>query len=189
MKSLRTVFVFALTATPALAESAGGLPQMDQTWFANQLLWLAISFGLLFVIVSTYIAPTAQGILKKREAAIDEAIAEAEKAKRAADITKSDFESGGQSARTTAAELIAKAQAENNAAAAEATAKLDHELARKLDQAEARISDARKQALADMQTGTANLAASMAAKLLGRPVSLEEATAATTPIVKLKKVG
>ena len=184
MKLLRTFAILALSASPAFAE---GLPQMDQSWYANQLLWLAVSFGSLFVIVSLFIAPTAAGILNTREKAISEAIAEAEKAKAAADLTKSDFESGDQSARIKAAELMAKAQAENTAAAAEATAKLDHDLARKVQQAETRIADARKEALTGMQDATANLAASMAAKLLGRPVSLEEAKAATSPIVKVKK--
>lgn len=152
---------------------------MDQAWYPSQLLWLAISFGLLFAIVSLFIAPRAESILKTREAAIADAIVEAEKAKQAAETTRSDFEAGGQSARTKAAEMLAKAQAQNTAEANEATAKLAQELDRKTAQAEARIAEARTKALGGMQDATADLAAAMASKLLGRPVTAKEASAST----------
>jgi F-type H+-transporting ATPase subunit b len=189
MKSFRIFLAASVSAAWTVNAHAAGIPQMDQTWYANQLLWLAISFALLYAIVSLFIAPTAASILATREGAINDAIAEAEKAKRAAETTKSDFESGGQSARAQASELIAKAQAENNKAAADAIAKLDHELARKLEQAETRIVDARTKAHSSMQDATASLAGVMAAKLLGRAVTAEEATAATSPIVNLKKAS
>lgn len=58
-------FVFAAHAASAAEE--GGIPQMDQTWYPNQLLWLAVSFCLLFLIVSRFIAPRISGILTTRE--------------------------------------------------------------------------------------------------------------------------
>lgn len=188
MKSLRNVYAF-LAVSAALPAHAAGVPQMDQTWYANQLLWLAISFGLLYAVVSTFIAPTAAKILATRATAINDAIAQADKAKAAAETTRSDFESEGQSARTQASEVMARAQAENSASASEAMAKLDHDLAQKLQHAEARIADARAKAASSMQDATASLAATMASKLLGRTVTEQEAAAAITPIVTLKKAS
>lgn len=176
------------TATQAWAEE-GGIPQMDETWYGNQLLWLAVSFILLYIVVSTFIAPTAASILGERESAVNEAIAKADLAKREAESTRSGYEAGDQSARIKAAELMAQAQAAISRDTSEALAALDIQLAHKASQAEARIAEARAKATSAMQQATSDLAGAMASKLLGRTVSSEEAAAATSPIVNLKKAG
>jgi len=189
MKLIRSVYMVLGATVVASPAYANGLPQMDQSWYPNQLLWLAISFTLLYALVSLFIAPTAAKILNTRETAISEAILEAEKATRAAETTKTAFESGGQSARTQASEVMLAAQVKNSTEAAAAMAKLDHELARKLEQAEARIHDARDTALGVMQEATVSLARTMASMLLGREITEQEASAAISPIVKLKKAS
>lgn len=188
MKSLRSVFVYGMSGM-VLPAYAAGIPQMDQTWYANQLLWLAVSFAALYAIVSLFIAPTAAKILGAREHAINEAVAQAERAKREAESTRTGYEAGDQSARAKAAELMAQAQAAISRDASERLAVLDTELAHKASQAEARIADARAKAAASMQQATSDLAGAMASKLLGRAVTSEEAVAATSPIVNLKKAG
>jgi hypothetical protein len=45
--------LFAVFAASSAFAADAGIPQMDQTWFANQLFWLAISFTLLFIVVPT----------------------------------------------------------------------------------------------------------------------------------------
>ena len=143
------------------------MPQLDPTWYGNQLLWLAISFVLLYVLVSGVIAPTVQHVLKDRSDAIDVAIAEAEKAKLAAESTRGNVESAIHAARAQASELVVTAQAENSRDAAEAIAKLDHELARKADNAAARIQEAVTKAQSELGVATADLANAMVEKLMG----------------------
>lgn len=185
MKSLRLIVSVSALLFVGQAHAAG-VPQMDPTWHANQLLWLAVSFGLLYVLVAAFIAPTISGILARRESAINHAIVEAERAQRAADTTRSDFESGEQTARVKAAELIAKAHAEATRDAATAAAKLEQDMNRKAAQAQTRIDEARSKAESQMQQATASLAAAIAQKLLGHSVTDEEANAATS---NLKKAG
>jgi len=185
MKSLRYALLLTAIAAPAYAE---GIPQMDQTWYANQLFWLAISFTLLYAAVARFIAPTAAKILGAREQAINEAISEAERAKREAESTRLGSEAGGESARAKAGEIMAQAAATASKEASDALAKLEVELAHKASQAEARIVDARAKATANMQQATSDLAAAMASKLLGHDVTAEEATA-SSPIVNLKKAS
>ena len=166
------------------AAHAEGIPQMDPTWFPNQVLWLAVSFVLLYLLVSKSIAPSVESVLVTREKAIADAIAEAETAKREAESTRGNFESAGQSARVKAAELVATAHAQSTRDATESLAKLDHDLNRKLDQAHAVVADAVAKAQSSMETATASLAATMAGKLLGGASIGEDKAKAAVQTVK-----
>ena len=166
MRILRHSTVSLTTVLAAHAALAAAVPQLDRTWYPNQLLWLAVSFGLLYAVVARFITPTIRKVMATREEAIGGAIREAERAKQAAETTRGKFESEGHQARGKAAEFMAQAQAQSSREAAEAMAKLDHEIARKNTLAETRITAARDQALATMGDATAELASVMAAKLL-----------------------
>lgn len=160
---LRRTLAWLLLTSPAYAE---GLPQMDATWFTNQLFWLAVSFVLLYIAVVRLIAPGVGGVLATRAQAIQAAINEAEAAKQAAAQTRGDFEAAGHSARAQSAELLARAQAEASRDAAEATAKLAHDLARKAEHADARIAQALSKAATQVDSAVEDLSRAMVAKLL-----------------------
>ena len=160
-------------AHAAMAE--GEIPQMDQTWYPNQLLWLAVSFGALYAVVSWFIAPTIQGILTTRENAINDAISEAEKAKSAAESNGGEVESIAKNARVRAAELMAQAQAQNNSDAADALTKLNHELARKAEHADAILEEAVKKALSSVDAAAADLAKAMVGKILNQDAAPDTA--------------
>jgi F-type H+-transporting ATPase subunit b len=167
IRSFGFAFICVLAAQAASAASTGGVPQMDQTWYGNQLLWLAISFLMLYVLVSGSIAPTISKVLSDRDQAISEAIAEAEKAQLAAESTRGNTESTLQTARAKASDFLAAAQAENAANATESANALDHDLHRKADQASARIADAVTKASDQMDGAIVNLASAMTEKLIG----------------------
>jgi F-type H+-transporting ATPase subunit b len=168
------------------AHAAAGLPQLDSTWFANQLFWLVVTFTILYLIVSRFIVPSVSQVLEVRESAIHAAIAEAEEAKRAAEGTRSHYESQGMNARGRASELMAKAQAESNARTNEAFEKLDRELSQKAERAETRIEEAKSKAAGAMQKATAELAVTMVEKLLGRTVDTKDAERIITPLLAAK---
>ena len=180
----RTVSTAALcaatAASPAVAAEVG-LPQLDPTWFGNQLFWLAISFGALFVFVSRFIVPGVSGVLKTRESAINDAIAEAVRAKALAEATHGNAASDSQIARTKAAELMAAAQAENSKEAAAALQKLDHELERKAGHAEAVLDAAVLKAQGNIEEASQSLAEAITAALLGS----HEMADANAPKLKL----
>lgn len=182
---IRSTTVAAILAAPA-AHAAAGLPQLDTTWFANQLFWLAVTFTLMYLVVSRFITPGITQVLGARESAISAAIAEAEEAKRAAEGTRSHYESQGSNAREKAAELMAKAQAETTAETNEAFEKLDRELEQKAERAETRITEAKGKAASAMQKYTAELAAAMVEKLLGRTVSTADAEKYVKPLMAEK---
>lgn len=164
-----TVTAFLVFAANAAMAKGAGVPQMDQTWYANQLFWLAISFSLLFMVVSQVIAPSIHSVLQRRETEITNAVAEAEFARSEAQATQGVAAQTGQSARAQAAELMAQAQAEASRDAASELAKLDHELERKASHADAVLEDALAKAHAGVDAAAQQLAEAIAAQLLGFP--------------------
>ncbi|MFZ4541379.1 MAG: hypothetical protein ACOYNL_06155 [Rickettsiales bacterium] len=178
-----TFSVVGLVVAASQSARASSLPQMDPTWYGNQLLWLAISFGVLYAMVSLFIAPSIKAVLSTRENAIDEAIREAERAKSAAESTRSDSSDTSQGARIKAAEIMAKAQAENSADATDAIQKLDNDLARRADQAAAVLADAVKKASSGIEASVQSLAEAMTAQLMSNNAAPE----ASEPKLKLAK--
>ena len=162
-------FLFAAMLLTAGVAHAGSVPQMDVTWYPGQLLWLGISFALLYLLVSCFISPTIGGVLKAREVAIANAIREAETAKQTTEATRSASTATGQHARLEISEMLLAAQTEQAKDAAAATAKLDHHLAHKAEQATTRIAVARANAERSLEAATLALAGAMVEKLLGRP--------------------
>ena len=177
MKRFGPAFVYALAAGPAFAEPAG-MPQMNPEWFANQLVWLAVCFALLYCIVSSYIAPRVGSVLEKREAAVNDAIAKAEALKAAAASTRGDMESTDAEARAKAAATIAKAVADAAADANAAQAQLASELEVRAQASQDRIGKAVAKAAKEMDAAVQSLAAAMSTKLL------EGSTAAAKPTKK-----
>lgn len=158
------VALAALIAAPALAS---GIPQIEQKdTYPGQLAWLAISFVLLYLMVSMFIAPRIRGVLDTREHAISDAIAKAEELKQAASNTRGDFEAAGTEARTKAATLIAKAVADAAKDAADAQTKLHAELEAKEQASRDRISKAIAKASHEVDDAAQSLAEAMSAKLL-----------------------
>ncbi len=157
-----TAFVL-LAATGAWASS---LPQMDRTWYPNQLLWLAISFAVLYAGVSLIIAPAIKSVLDTRASAISDAIREAELAKREAEATRGGSESAHHDARIRAADAMAKAQAEISAEASDQLTKLDRDLARKAEYAATILDESLQKARGGVDAAAASLAQAMAEKLL-----------------------
>ena len=175
---------FLLSATAAWAEvDEGTPPQMDTSWFPNQLFWLAVSFLLMYILVARFVAPSIKGVLDKREGAINEAIAEAERAKAAAASTRGSANSESHAARAKAAEIMAQAQGENSKDAAKELAKLDHEITRRANHAAAALDDIVANANENIEASIQDLAEAITEKLLGGANAVES----TGPKLKLAK--
>ena len=170
--SLMAAVIFA--ASPALA--AEGLPQMDQSTYASQLVWMAISFVLLYLVVAAFINPRVGGVLRERESAINDAIAKAEELKAKATGTKGNFEAAGAEARSKAAESISKAVADAAKESADAMAKLNAEIDVKAQASRDRINKAVAKARLEVDDAAQALAETMAEKLLSNKPAVAKTT-------------
>jgi F-type H+-transporting ATPase subunit b len=81
------------TETGVPAEHHGGVfPPFDTSTYASQLLWLAISFVVFFVLMQKVIAPRIGGILEQRHTRIAQDLDEAARLKAQADADVAAYE-------------------------------------------------------------------------------------------------
>jgi F-type H+-transporting ATPase subunit b len=146
-------------------EAAGAFPPFDGSLFASQLIWFAITFGILYLFVSRFVLPSVGAVLDRRAGAVKNDLDQA--AQKSADADE---------ARVTMERAIAKARSDARAmveaARADITAKLTAEqdaaekrLAERIATAEGRIDAARQKALAEVPALAEGLAREIADKL------------------------
>jgi F-type H+-transporting ATPase subunit b len=124
------------------------MPQLDPTWFASQIFWLAISFIALYLVLARHMLPPLQGMLARREETVASDLETAKNMTRQAEQAKVHYERALSEARGKAQELFAEALAEQKASADKAAAAMDKQIAAKVSEAEKTIT-AKKTALLD----------------------------------------
>ncbi len=153
-------------------------PPFDPTYFASQLLWLAITFIALYFIMSRVVLPRIGGILEDRRDRIARDLDHANRLKQQSDDAMAAYERALAEARAGAFAIAAEAReaAKGEAAArqGESSAKLDEKLA----EAEQRIADIKERALADVETIAAEAAEAVVQRLIGKKPTAREVSAA-----------
>ena len=130
---------------------AEGLPQLDASMYAPQLVWLAISFALLYVLMSRLVLPRISQVLDERTLRIDTDLEKAGKLKAQADEVKETYEKAVATARANAQDVLRQTADRLAAEAAERHAALAARLGADVKAAESRILDAKNKAIADIR--------------------------------------
>ncbi len=169
-----------MASTPA--EHGSAFPPFDSSTFASQLIWLAITFGALYVVMSKVALPRIANILEGRAERIDGDLAEAKRLRDETDAAMAAYEKALAEARAKA-QGIAGETRERVARDAEATRKaLDADLSAKLAAAEAQIAATKQAALANVRGIALDAAAAIVERLTGAappPADIEQAVDAT----------
>lgn len=170
------------TGVPHDAAHEGGFPPFDPTYFGSQLLWLAIAFGLFYIFMSRSIAPRIGSIVEGRQARISGDLAEAGKAKVAADEAVKAYEDELASAKAkanaiaTTAREAAKTKADAERHASEAA------LQEKIAAAEARIAAIKTAALAEVGGIAEETAGAIVEQLVGSGISKSDIATAVKSV-------
>lgn len=164
----------------AVAEAA--FPPFDPTYFASQLFWLAISFVLLYVLLSRFVLPRIGGAIEERRDRIADNLDAAAEMKAQAEETEAAYEKELADARLRAQSVAAEAKAEADKEIAEATREADAELDAKLAEGEARIQAMREKALGEVRSIAAGAAAAAAERLAGLEISEADAEKAVDQV-------
>ncbi|BBK39620.1 ATP synthase subunit b 2 [Allostella sp. ATCC 35155] len=176
------VVLGSAVATAAVAAEGqatkAGLPQLDPSTFAPQLIWLAITFAALYFLMSRVALPRVAEVLETRADHINDDLRRAEEARTEAEAVMQAYEKALVDARNKArAEAVqatdfAKQAAEERERAAGAT------LAQEASEADARITQAKSEALGRVRSVAAEVAAAAAKRLGGFDVDAGKAQAA-----------
>lgn len=168
------------TGVPAEAHGGSTFPPFDSSHFPSQILWLAITFGVFYFLVSKMIAPRLSGIIQTRESRIASDLAEASRMKNEADAAVAKYEHELSEARAKSAAIAAEAREKAKVEADAERARIEGELASKLASAEASIAGIKDKAMAEVSTVAEDVASEIVSQLTGVKVGKADVASAVS---------
>lgn len=151
------------------------MPQFDPTTFASQLFWLAVTFVLLYIVVSRFAIPRLGKVLEQRQKTVDDDLDRAQQLKAETEVAIATYEKALAEARAKAHDVLRETQDQISKAADTRNREVAHNLAIKIKEGEDRIAAARDDAMTQVKGIAAGAAVAIAQKLAG--LSVDEASA------------
>ena len=143
-------------------------PPFDTNHFSSQLIWLALTFGALYLLMSRVALPRIAGILEDRQATVSGDLdysATLQKQAQAAGSLCEDLIAG---ARARAQALAEETHIRLAHEAVEQRKSLEHDLHERLAAAEVRISEAKARAMHNVEEIAAEAASAIVQQLTGK---------------------
>ena len=107
-------------AADAAQHASGGLPQLNNADFAPQLIWLAVIFCVLYLVMSKLVIPSVGSVLEERGDRIAKDLAAAQRLKSETETALANYEKAMSDAKARAQKI---AQENRDALNAEIVAK------------------------------------------------------------------
>jgi F-type H+-transporting ATPase subunit b len=149
------------------SEHEGVFPPFDPSTFPSQLLWLAITFGALYLLMSRIALPRIGGILENRKALIDADLAAADASRQKTDAAIAAYETALAEAKSKAQGIAAQSRAEMQADLAARRSAVEADLATRVSEAEARIAGTKAEALTHVDEIATETAQTVVTQLIG----------------------
>jgi F-type H+-transporting ATPase subunit b len=162
------------TGTPEGVGHGKVFPPLDVTTFAPQLVWLAITFALLYWLLSRMALPRISQVMEERRERIQRDLSEAERLKSETEAALKSYEQSHAEARSKAQAIAVEMRNKLAAQAEQERQRLDAELAAKLADTEKQIAETKARALASVNDIAADTAGVIVAKLIGQEASADE---------------
>ncbi|MEM6615310.1 MAG: F0F1 ATP synthase subunit B [Pseudomonadota bacterium] len=155
-------------AAETAEQSGGTFPPFDTSTFPSQLLWLALSFGVLYYLMSSTIIPRIGGIIEDRRSRIANDLAEADRLRAETDDAIAAYEQELAEAKQKASAIAQKTRDQINAELDEKRAEIDADLAEKAATAAKRIAETRSEAMAEVGGIASDTASAVVEAILGK---------------------
>ena len=143
------------------------MPQLVFADFAPQLVWLAITFTVLYLILARVALPRISTTLERRRDVIANDLDEAGSLKRQGEDALKAYEAALAAARTKAHAIAADTRQKLNDEADRQKAGLQAAMAKRAAEAEARIAAAKVTAMANVREIASDSAAAIVSRLIG----------------------
>ena len=158
------------------------MPQLDPSTFATQLVWLIITFVILYLILWKSALPRIASILQDRQERIDDDLEKAEKLKKEAEIALEDYQRIVSDGRRKAQEIIREASQKMAIETTQRQNTLTEKLAKNANKAETRIQNAKNEALKNIESVVSDITQATAHRLTGLQISKTESDFAVSKI-------
>lgn len=154
------------------------MPQLDVSTFVPQLFWLAVTFGLLLLLMARVGLPRVGGLIEARRRRVDEDLARAAQLKTEAEAALAAYQEALAKARAEAQAAVKETTDRMATEAAERQRQLSESLARQTAEAEQQIAAAKQRALSEMPEIATEVARSVAERLIGSSADTASVAAA-----------
>lgn len=187
--------VFALITSAAAAageaangaESSGGLPQLDMTWWPSQLFWLALTFGLLYWLMAGKFLPAIGGAIEERRDRIADDLDQASEFKRQAEEAEKAYDKALADAKAKAQAIAADTRARVDEEIAALKTETDEAVEKQITAAEVRISEMKTAASAKVREAAATVAGSIVETLIDEAPTAEAAQNAVNAVAQSRE--
>jgi F-type H+-transporting ATPase subunit b len=140
-----------LAAESAEGADKAGLPQLDSSSWPSQLFWLALTFGVLYWLMSTYFLPRIGAALEERRDRIADDLDKAAEGRRMAEEAEAEYSRSLADARAKAQAIAAQTRDAVSAEVSTLQKEAEEGLSEKAETAEARIRDMKASAAAKVR--------------------------------------
>jgi F-type H+-transporting ATPase subunit b len=166
--ALAGAFAAVLLTAGSAHAAEGGMPQLNPHTFTPQLVWLALAFLALYLVMSQLAVPAISDTLAKRQAKIQGDLDAAEKANQQTNELIAAYEKRLAESREEARRLLRERGEADSAAAAAHFQELHDRLARQIEEAERRIAAQRDDVMAGLAGMSEDIGREVYSKLIGQ---------------------
>jgi F-type H+-transporting ATPase subunit b len=170
-----------MAETTAHTEAPAGrtkFPPFESEHFPSQLVWLVISFVLLYVLMSRIALPRIGGIMAARSKVISDDLAAAEQLKERSNAAQAAYEKALADARSRAQALAGATREQQAREAEDMHKRLEAQLHERIAAAEQSIAKSRDGAMGNVRSIAAEAASAIVERLIGQRPRDEEIAAA-----------
>lgn len=146
------------------------MPQFWPEYFSPQLIWLAITFVVLYLLMSRVALPRVADVLETRQDRIANDLDQAQQLQQQAEKVMAQYEAALAEARAEAQGMLAEVAAEAKAQAEKRNAEVAERLQKEGNEAARRIDAAKAEALGELRGVASEIAQAAAERLTGAEV-------------------
>jgi F-type H+-transporting ATPase subunit b len=143
------------------------MPQLNPLDWGPQLVWLLLTFGVLYLLMVYVALPRIGSVIEARAARIAADLATADKLRRETEEAIAAYEQALAEAKQKAHAIVEEGRVKLKAETAAERARLEKDLAKKGAEAEARIDKAKVSAMKDVSAVAADVATDIVRRLIG----------------------
>jgi F-type H+-transporting ATPase subunit b len=166
------------------SEHARSFPPFESQTFASQLIWLALTFVTLYLLMSRIALPRIESILEQRRQRIEGDLAKAKRLKAESDDAIASYERSLADARIRAQSLTNEMRDKQSAEAENRRKELDGKLSASIAEAERSISVTRTSAMTNVRGIAADAAAAIVERLTGVQPPAHDVAAAVAKVLE-----
>jgi F-type H+-transporting ATPase subunit b len=160
------------------------MPQLNPLDWAPQIIWLIITFGILYVLMKRVALPRIGSVIEARQARIAGDIETADKLRRETQEAIAAYEQALAEAKAKAHAIAQEANNKLKDDVAAERAALERDLAARSAEAEKRINQAKASALKDVNAVASETASEIVSRLIGLAPGKSEVSAAVAAVRK-----